>query len=573
MKNHHADIVAARAAAMAFIILHAGVECTALAQRNPQAFTEEAAARGLVYPVRTWQGAQQFQGFGMVIVDLDNDGDQDLVIMGKAEGQVGFFENNGRGMFIDRSSSVNVVLSKGSGVAAADYNGDGLHDLYFTQEAYEPNVLLRNNGNFSFTDVSVAAGVDNAGMGEAAAWGDYDNDGWLDLYVANYTLPIDQSNPNMRNLLFHNKGDGTFENVAVQHGVADHGTTFSAAWTDMDRNGTIDLYCTNDRGHIFTPNKLWRNDGGTFTSLCPQSGACIGLWAMCLGVGDFDNNGFPDFYMTNMPAVTGYGGINSLLLNNGDSTFVEASQLWQVHQMIFSWAGVFFDYNNDGWLDLYVNNQSEANRLYRNNGTPPVTDVTIECAVAGSAGLSFNSVVGDLDGDGDLDLVLNNYGVDTPANVQLFINHEGNRNNWSRFNVIGATLENRHAIGANINLRSGTLWQWREMYAGGNNYKAQNETVLHFGLGKANIIDEIVVKWPGGSPTRTLTNYPVNKTWTIYPPALLGDADGNGAINVADLLAVINAWGPVQPGTEICDTDGNGVINVADLLFLINNWG
>jgi len=569
------------AAAISCVLLQCVTPDSAKGQNLLQPFTEEAVARGLTYAVQPWQGAQQYQGFGLVIIDLDNDGDQDVVVMGRANGQVGFFENDGRGMFTDRSMTNNgegapvprLVLAKGSGLAAADYNGDGLNDLYFTQEAYQPNVLMRNDGNFNFSNVSVAAGVDNPGMGEAAAWGDFDNDGWLDLYVANYTVPIDQGNPSMRNLLFRNLGDGTFESVGAALGVDDHGTTFSVVWTDIDHSGTVDLYITNDRGHLFTPNKLWRNDGGVFSSLCPQSGACIGLWAMCLGAGDFDGNGYTDFYTTNMPAASGYGGINSLLLNNGDSTFVEASQLWQVHQMIFSWAGVFFDYNNDRWLDLYVNNMSEANRLYQNNGAPPVTDVTVACAVGGSSGLSFNSAVGDLDGDGDLDLLLNNYGVSTPVNVQLFINHEGQENAWARFNLVGSTPGNRHAIGANINLRTGKQWQWREVYAGGNNYKAQNETVFHFGLGEAAIIDEMIVTWPGGSPMRIMHNYPINRLWTIYPPSALGDADNNGTIGVADLLAIVNFWGTVQPGAEMCDTDGNGVINVADLLFVIENWG
>jgi hypothetical protein len=541
-------------------------------------FTEEARMRNVNYPIKVWQGNfSQFQGFGMAVIDLDNDGDQDLVIMGRQDGVVGFFENLGKGAFADRSSRIDgtplLVLSTPSGIAAADYNGDGLIDLYITQQTLDRNVLFRNDGNFHFTDVAAAADVDNTGFGQAAAWGDFDNDGWLDLYICNYTAPPDQADPRRRNQLFRNLGDGTFENVGAALGVDDFGLSFAAAWSDIDRNGTLDLYLSNDRGTILPPNKLWRNDGGTFTSLCPQSGTCLNLFAMCVAAGDFDGNGFSDFYVTNIPGAGGYmNGINPLLLGNGDGTFIEAASHWNVDHELYSWAGIFFDFDNDGWLDVYVNNLNASNTLYRNTGVPPAVNVTTQCMVGGSTGFSFNTAVGDIDNDGDLDLLLNNYGAKEPANVELFINHQGSASNWARFTVVGTTPGNRHAIGANIDLRTGAQWQWRELFAGGNNFKAQSELVFHFGLGDAAIIDEIVVKWPGGSPTRTLTNYPVNKKWTIYPRSTLGDADGNGIINVSDLLALINAWGTVRPGTEICDTDGNGVINVTDLLFLINNW-
>ena len=554
-----------------------GVHSTASGGVAP--FTEEAVQRGLVYQVQSWLGTQQFQGFGIAIVDLDNDKDQDVVLMGRSDGRVGFFENTGAGVFIDRStlnqtgSPAVLTLSNPSGIAAADYNGDGLIDIYFTQEMYLPNVLLRNDGNFTFTDVSAGALVDNDGYGESAAWGDYDNDGWLDLYLGNYTFPTDQADPTRRNQLYRNRANGTFESVGAALGVDDFGLEYSAVWSDIDRNGTLDLYVVNDRGHLYRPNQLWRNDGGTFTSLCPQSGACLGLWAMGIGAGDFDGNGFSDFYCTNLPATPGYGGINPLMLNNGDTTFVEVAALWDVDQFIFSWAAIFFDYNNDRWLDLYVINQSEANRLYQHAGAPPAINVAPVCGVNGSQGYDFNCAVGDIDGDGDLDILVNSYGQQLPANVQLFINHEGETKNWARFNIVGTTPGNQHAIGANIDLRVGTQWQWREVYAGGNNFKAQNETVFHFGLDDAKLIDEMIVRWPGGSPMRTLTNYSANHLWTIYPPDALGDFDADGTFNVVDLLAIINAWGPVQPGSEICDTNSDGTINVIDLLFIINNWG
>jgi enediyne biosynthesis protein E4 len=549
-------------------------------------FTEEAVSRGLIYEVQPWNGpTQQGQGFGVAIVDLNGNGHQDIIVMGRGDGRIGIFENTGGGTFVDRSVQEMeegdvapiLVLPKASGIAVADYNGDGLLDVYITQQLYEPNALLHNNGGFSFTNLAAKAGVDNTGYGEAAAWGDYDSDGWLDLYVVNYTYPVFQTHPDRVNQLYRNLGDGTFMSVGAALGVADIGVGYSATWSDINRNGKLDLHLANDRGHLpplFHPNQLWRNDGGTFTNLCPDSGACLGLWSMCMAAGDATGNGYPDFYITNLSNVGGYNGWNPLLINQGDETFIEDCTGAGVCQFITSWCGIFFDFDNNGWLDLYVCNQGSPNRLYANAGSFPLADVSQPAGVIGSAGFSFNAAVGDVTGNGALDLLLNNYGeyLGEPANVQLFINHEAAQRNWARFNVVGLH-GNRHAIGANIDLRTGDQQRWREIYSGGNTFKAQNELVFHFGLAEATIIDEIVVQWPGGSPIRVLTNYPANVVWNIYPPELLGDCNGDGVIDLLDLRTLLYKWGPVSPGAEILDMNGDGAIDVLDLLALLDRWG
>jgi enediyne biosynthesis protein E4 len=561
----------------------------AMAAADPPAdispFTEEAIARGLIYEVQQFNGpTQQGQGFGVAIADLNGNGHLDIILMGNGAGIVGFFENDGNGNFTDRSYTIEpnrlpapkLVLPKASGIATADFTGNGLLDIYITQQHNHPNVLLRNDGDFNFTDVSLAAGVANAGWGEAAAWGDFDNDGWLDLYVVNYTLPSLQDSPVHRNKLYRNRGDGTFEDIGAGLGVDDHGVGYSVVFSDINRNGWLDLYVVNDRGHqppIYRPNQSWRNIGGQFENTCASSGLCLGLWSMGVAAGDVTGNGYPDFYVTNLPHPSGYNGWNPLLINQGDETFTEECSEADVCNLAFSWAGIFFDYNNNGWLDLYVCNQGADNRLYANDGHFPFADIAPLVGVAETPGYSFNAAVGDLTGNGALDIVLNDSGSDgKPRNVALYINHEGTKRNWARFNVVGYA-PNLHAIGSNIEITAGGHTQWRELYAGGNNFKSQNELVYHFGLGEADILDTIVVTWPGGATTRTLMNYPANRTWTIYPPEMLGDANGDGVIDGADLLALLSAWGQVLPRNEVIDMNGDGVIDGQDLIALLALWG
>lgn len=548
-------------------------------------FTEEAIARGLIYEIQPFQSPNgQFQGFGVAIADLNGNGHQDIILMGDGTGLVGFFENDGNGYFTDRSFTTDedgnqvpkLVLPKPSGIATGDFTGNGLLDVYITQQHEKPNVLLRNDGDFNFTDVSTEAGVANAGWGEGAAWADLDNNGWLDLYVVNYTLPTVQDSPVHRNKVYRNLGDGTFEDISASSGLDDHGVGFTAVFSDINRNGWLDLFLVNDRGHLppmFRTNQSWRNNGGTFRNNCDSSRLCLGLWSMGIGAGDITGNGFPDFYVTNLPNPGGYNGWNPLHINQGDWTFSESCQNAGVCQFILSWAAIFFDYDNNGWLDMYVCNQATDNRLYSNRGTFPLTNVTALTGIAGSPGNSFNAAVGDLTGNGALDMILNDNGSgDQTRNVQLFINHEGPKRNWVRFNVVGYA-PNHHAIGSNVEITTAGRTQWRELYAGGNNFKAQNELVYHFGSDNADVIDEIVVNWPGGQTVRTLTSYPANHTWNIYPPEMLGDADGNGVIDVNDLFVLLSAWGPVQPGTEIMDLNGDGVIDIADLFELLAKWG
>ncbi len=509
-------------------------------------FTEEALIRGIDYlPEQTASFGQ-----GLAFVDLDGDGDPDAVLLGRIDGVVGIYENDGTGYFIDHSATSGIgPLLMTSGVTAADYDRDGDLDLYISRWL-EPDVLLRNVGAFVFEDVSAIAGVGEVvGSHTGCAWGDYDNDGWPDLYVPNRSTV----NPS---LLYHNLGNGSFEEVAESLGVDQLGNPlFQAAFVDFDRDGDADLYVVADKGTFCESlgfrNHLFENIGGTFVDITNDSGTEACVDAMCIAVGDFDGNRHLDFYVTNTPPG------NALLLNQGDGTFEESAAETGVSVYWTGWGAVFFDYDNNGILDLYVCNQGAPNALFRRDGAWPCSDVAAEMNID-TGGWSYTLATADIDNDGDLDLLVQN----RVEPIRLFVNHEGETRRWAKFDVVGEG-PSRYAIGANVDVRTGSDWQIREVIAGCN-FKGQNELIQHFGLGSAAVMDEIVVMWPGGA-TRTLYNLVVNQTWTLYPTDKLGDGDRDGNRDIDDFVILAGCYNqPFAPGCEMMDFDGNGVVDSAD---------
>lgn len=530
-------------------------------EAQPTPFTEEAASRGLVIE----GGPLGSFGAGLAFADLDGDADPDVVAVSTSQGRIVVFENNGFGSFTQRSPGSDAALVRGaSGVTAADYDADGDLDLYVSVWL-DADVFLRNDGGFAFTDVTAQAGLGDRGAGAGCAWADYDDDGWLDLYVANRTgtdIPGGGTSPEP-NRLYHNLGNGTFEEVAQTLGVDDQDSfTFQAAFFDYDRDGDQDIYIANDKGTTcFWTNELYENVGGSFVTVSAPSGADVCVNGMCVAIGDFDANLYQDIYVSNSPEG------NPLLLNQGDGTFVESGAEVGVASYWTAWGSVFFDHDNDGLMDLYVCNMGAPNRLYRSQGAWPVVDVAAQMGVD-DPGASFCVAVADIDADGDLDLLMGSVGQ--PAH--LYVNREGQKRNWARFRIAGIGA-NRFGVGARVDLTAGGSTQTRQLMAGGA-YKTQNDLALHFGLGDATMIDRIDVTWPGGSVQRTLSGYHARKTWTLYPPDQLGDADRDGDVDADDLTALIRCMtgsgvGLVGPGCEMLDMDGDGDVDQMDLALLL----
>ena len=268
---------------------------TTPASGRPAAFTEEAVARGVTYLVHDFGpfASTFLYGTGVAFADLDGDGDEDLIVLGRIDGVVGFFENDGTGHFTDRTSTVNPpALTFPSSVTAADYDDDGDLDVYLGCYL-EPNVMLRNDGAFSFMDVSIAAGVADGGAAMGCAWGDLNNDTWLDLYLPNRTGTDGNTAPNC---VFMNNGDGTFASSAAAMGL-DMGTdpTLLVACLDYDRDGDADIYAGNDKGTgPLLWNHMFQNNGGVFTDVTAATGTAADVDCMGIAFGDWDHNRWPD---------------------------------------------------------------------------------------------------------------------------------------------------------------------------------------------------------------------------------------------------------------------------------------
>ncbi len=519
------------------------------------AFVEQGFQKGLNYLI----GSPHEQlGAGLALVDLNNSGRLDAVVLGAANGLVGIYEQLPTGQFANRSFAAGIgPMASASGVSAADYNGDGLLDL-FISGWMTPGRLLRNNGNFTFSDVTAQAGVSFVAPSLASVWSDVDSDGWLDLYVAVRTGTFQNWTTNK---LLRNNGDGTFTEMAAALGV-DCGIDPSllAVFFDYDRDGLDDLYVGTDKG---SPggwkNRLFRNDGGTFTEVTTQANAKAHIECMGFAVGDINFDGFFDVYMTNN--LLG----NLLLVNDGGGGFTDQTAAAGMGSFDYGWATVFADFDNDTHLDTYVCNQVGPNQLY--HGTPawPMAEIAPSAGVA-LTGQSYALAVGDVDGDGRLDMLVDHMG----NRVKLYLNRSEGTGRFARFRVVGQGA-NTFAVGAQLDLRTGERWQARQIHAG-SNYKATNEYVVHVGLGDAQMIDEMVVRWPATGDERRLTNVPADRQWTIHPPERLGDADGDGRFRRGDAWALFRAMtGPgvaLAPGREIFDLDGDFDIDADDLRLL-----
>jgi len=524
-------------------------------------FTSEAFERGIQYTMQQYPPLFGYSGFGMAFADLDLDGDEDLVLLGRSNGLTGFFENDGSGTFLNRTFDVAMFpLTEPSVVLAFDYDGDRDLDLFIGQYLGDANRLYRQDAPWTFTDVSEEAGIAESLPTKGASVADFDGDGWLDLYTCQYIIP--GAGDSIRNRLYRNRGDGTFERVGAAWGAESPRASLQSIWSNTDGDTWPDLYLSNDRGPFTGPNQLFRNEEGVLVEISESSGADASLFSMGIAAGDLNRDGRPDFYLTNIAdPVPPLLGANPLLVSRPDGTWEERQELWGVAHHTLSWAAILWDFDNDTDLDLYVNDQFDANNLYLNPGSPPMTDVTASADLGGTAGASYVSIVGDVDGDGDLDMVQNNHG----DNVALYINHHGDVRNWLRVRIVGEH-PNHHAIGATARCRTGTLRQWAEVRVGGNGYLGQSETVLHFGMGPHDRADEITVRWPNGGPVRVLADLPAGELWTAYPPSRLGDVDGDGLVDTED-WAAFGVWGlgPLEPGREMLDFDGDGTLGSADV--------
>ena len=509
-------------------------------------------------------------GCGVAFYDYDNDGWLDIFLVngwrleGFPAGQEPtshLFKNNRDGTFTDVTAKSGLAHSGwGQGVCVGDYDNDGFEDLFVTY--FGKNALYHNNGDGTFSDVSEKAGV--AGNGKrwnsGCAFVDYDRDGRLDLFVANYidldlaTAPVPESGPcsykgvlvacgppglnGGKNILYHNNGDGTFRDVSEGAGIFSANGTYGLGvlTADFNNDGWPDIYVADDS----TASALYKNLGnGKFTDVAMEAGCALSAdgkpqAGMGVSAGDYDLDGNLDILKTNFA-----GDTPSLYRNLGNGSFEDATFPAGLgkHTQYLGWGCGFFDMDNDGWPDILICNghvypeveqlRTEAGYpqrklLYRNLRNGKFEDVSMDAgpgisAPAASRGCAF----GDFDNDGDIDVVVNAVN-DYP---QLLRCDQKNQNNWVKVRTIG-TKSNRSGIGARLRCVTRVPGETKphsqidEVRSGGS-YFSQNDLRVHFGIGKAEKVDLLEIRWPSGA---------IEKLENVKPNQVLFVKEGSGIV-------------------------------------------
>ncbi|MEZ6165127.1 MAG: CRTAC1 family protein [Phycisphaerales bacterium] len=514
--------------------------------------------------------------------DFDNDGDQDLFIIGGSASSDQLYINDGSGSFTDQAAAWGVArVHKGSGAAVGDFDNDGWLDLMVTSLGpassyeYDYSVLYRNNGDGTFTDVTATAGVgagNNSFLADAMspAFGDYDLDGDLDLAVAGWYGG---------GSLYRNNGDGTFTDVTLT--ALDFNITgvsglrgYAPRFVDMDGDRYPELLFVAD----FETSKYFRNDGdGTFTNLTPGNGTGLDSNGMGNTFGDYNNDGIFDWYVTSRIGVNGIPGpgASGNLLYMGTGTpheFVEQSVSRGVNFGYWGWGALSIDIDHDGDQDIFATNgMSNAgldmtpSRMYLNDGTGNFADIAAVCGMT-DAGQGRGVIHADFDGDNDQDIVLLN---SRQKHVYYRNDLSGNDINaiTLRFNTSAVDGLAPNGFGTRVELSSDSGNQLRYMDAG-SNYLSQSELSIHFGIGSDADAD-LTIKWANGDVTNLVGVKP--GIYTIRALVCAADLSGDGNLNFFDVSAFLTMYQSQHPQA---DMNGDGLFNFFDVsAFLVAYQG
>ena len=484
-------------------------------------------------------------GAGAAFLDYDQDGYIDLYICngtwqkGVSSGEKPdkmpenhLYHNLGNGTFEDVTKKAGVGGPWYSmGVTVGDYNNDGFPDLFVSN--YGANVLYKNNGNGTFSDVTKKSKV---GGGEhkfstGAAWLDYDNDGFLDLYIGNYLnfdpnykyfyapdgFPGPLAYDSQPDVLYHNKGDGTFEDVTKAMGITDiDGRCMGVGAADYDDDGFVDIFVANDHSH----NYLWHNEGGKgFVDKAIMSGTGFGqngesTVSMSVDFADYNGDGLLDMFVSDDKYCSLYDNLGNGLFSNQSYPSGIAMPAGQ----FVGWSSSFIDFDNDGDMDIYKTNGAlkhlygQEDQLFENTADGKFKDISTETGKYFMSKLvGRGACFGDYDNDGDLDgyiLNLNDFGA-------FLRNNKGNQNNWLTMQLVG-TASNRDGIGARIKVSSGGKTQTAQKKST-TGYLSQNDPRMHFGLARNQMVDRIEINWPSGK-LQVLENIKVNQILTVKEP-------------------------------------------------------
>lgn len=527
-----------------------------LAQKSALPIFEEvpASRSGITWTHTAGKSAMKHlpetSGAGCAFLDYDNDGWMDIYLVnsGKADFytpphplQNALYRNNRDGTFTDVTETAGVTGGGyGMGVAVGDYDNDGLPDIYVTQ--FGQNILYHNNGDGTFTDVTAKAGVAAAGWSSSAVWFDYDNDGRLDLFVGqfaefdpalgcgtdaagvrHYCIPrIFKPRPSW---LFHNNGDGTFTDVSKESGIAAQlGKAWGVVATDINNDGRMDLFVSNDT----VPNFLYLNRGGRFEEVgfdADVAYSADGRARSGMGVdsADIDNDGWMDLFVANIDEE-----IFALYRNQHDGTFENLSMpsgIGMSTRWLSGWGLKFFDYDNDGDVDLILSNGFPDDLIDQTSSTVTWQEPLL---LFHGAGKTFRNVsaqsgpvfakkfasrglaIGDFNNDGGIDVLVSN----NDAAPLLLRNNIGHLNHWLGLRLVGRKC-NRDAVGARVTYQAGDLKRSR-MKVGGGSFLSSHDPRMVLGVGNRQKLDWLEVHWPQPSgATERFTDLPIDRYITI----------------------------------------------------------
>jgi len=501
-------------------------------------FKDVTVETGIKHVFKVYEG---MFGGGACVIDYNNDGFEDIYITGGMNDDV-LYKNNGNSTFTNVFDLSGVTLTKKyvtQGVAGADVNRDGFVDLFVTtitrrdKKQVIPrgiNLLFLNNGNGTFRDATKEYGLDRLlSFSTGGSFGDFNADGWPDLYVGNYfneyegklsvindATVVGANQIAKGNLLINERGK-KFRDVYADYGLDYRGFGFGGVFTDFDNDGDQDLFVNHDFGYKRTPDLLLENHfpKKAFTDIGKQTGMDLRINSMGTAVGDYNNDGLMDYYMTNIR-------FNYFMVNQGaGKPFVNKAKELGLGFFAISWGANFGDLDHDGDVDLFVANGdlnpscvAMADFYFENLGNK----FEDKARISGLAdyGIGRGSVLFDYDNDGDLDLLVVNQepvlDYPVPSFTRLYRN-DSTHGNWIKIALKGIQAES-HGIGSKIELEVGGKKMIREIDGGGSSHISQNSVIAHFGLGNAAKIDRITVHWTGGNK-QTITGVPINQLLTV----------------------------------------------------------
>ncbi len=502
-------------------------------------FADATQAAGINHQFQVYEG---MFGGGACVFDLNNDGYEDLYLTsGMNDDQLLLNQKNGTFKNIFEGSGLELTKKfVTQGVAGADVNRDGWVDLFITtintkdnpQEIPRAeNLFFLNTGNNTFRDATAEYGIERLySFSTGASFGDFNADGFPDLYVGNYFLEYDgplteindativNASKTAEGYLLLNKEGKHFKDVYEDYGLTHRGFGFGGVFTDFDNDGDQDLLVNHDFGYKAKPNYLLRNNypDKSMSYMEKEMGMDLRINAMAAAVGDYDNNGWLDYFVTNIK-------FNRFMVSEGGGKpYRDLAQALGTSMFTISWGANFADFDQDGDLDLFVANGDlnpncvpMGDYLFENTGGK-FQDIG-RAAGVNDYGLGRGSVIFDLENDGDMDLlVINQKAVKDypmPSVTKLFRN-DSTHGNWLKVALLGMDAE-KHGIGSRVKIVvNGDTRMIREIDGGGSSHLSQNSTIAHFGVGNAGSIDSVIVTWTGGK-RQVLINQPVNRLLTI----------------------------------------------------------